>query len=140
MSRRVFLDTNVLLDHLMDRRPFADDAAEIWSMAERREIVGYVSGITFPLVYYLVRRWADRRAATRAVRGMLDIFEIVTTDSRVVGQAVESPVPDFEDAIQYHSAMRIKALLIVTRNIRHFRNSEIPVLAPDAFLAQLDVE
>jgi len=135
MSDRLFFDTNVLLDHLLDREPFADDATELWSMAERREIVGCISALSFNFVYYIVRHYAHERAARRAIKGLRDVFEIVAVDAQIICQAMDSPFPDFEDAIQHACAVRTGATHLVTRDLAGFRKSEVPVISPDAYLA-----
>ena len=137
MTDRVFFDTNVLLDHLLDREPFADDAAELWSMAERREVVGCISAVSFNLVYYIVRHQANERAARRAVRGLCDVFQVIEVDAQIIHQAMDSPFPDFEDAIQHACAVRAGATHLVTRDLADFRRSEVPVVSPDAYLAGL---
>ena len=135
MSDRLFFDTHVLLDHLLDREPFADDATELWSMAERREIVGYISALSFNFVYYIVRHYAHERAARRAIKGLRDVFEIAEVDAQIIHQAIDSPFPDFEDAIQHACAVRTGATHLVTRDLAGFRKSEVPVISPDAYLA-----
>jgi len=135
MSDRLFLDTNVLLDHLLDREPFADDAAEIWSMAERRQVVGCISAISFNLVYYVVRHQANERAARRAVKGLQGVFEIVEVDARIIHQAIGSAFSDFEDAIQHACALRASATHLITRDLPGFRRSDVPAVSPDTYLA-----
>lgn len=135
MSDRIFFDTNVLLDHLLAREPFADDATELWSMAERKEIVGCISAISFNFVYYIVRHASNERKARRAIGGMRDVFQVIEVDAQAINQAIDSPFKDFEDAIQHACAIRIEASYIITRNLADFRQSEIPVVTPDAYLA-----
>jgi predicted nucleic acid-binding protein len=137
MSDRLFLDTNVLLDHLLDREPFADNATELWSMAERREIVGCIAAISFNFVYYIVRHEANERKARQAIKGMRDVFEIVEVDAQVINQAIDADFADFEDAIQHACAMRTAATHLITRDLPGYRRSEIPVLTPEAYLATL---
>ena len=138
MTHRLFFDTNVLLDHLLERDPFADHAMALWSLAERREVVGLISAISFNFIYYIVRHEGDERAARLAVRGLRDVFEVVEVDAQIIAQALDSPVRDFEDAIQYHCAIRGNADCLVTRDLHDFRHAKLPVLAPDAFIASLD--
>jgi predicted nucleic acid-binding protein len=134
MSHRLFFDTNVLLDHLLDREPFADDATELWSMAERREVVGLVAAISFNFVYYIVRHEAEERAARRAIKGLRDVFETVEVDAQIINQAIDSGFADFEDAIQHACAIRARATHLVTRDPAGFRRSEVSVVRPDAYL------
>lgn len=135
MNHRAYFDTNVLLDHLLDREPFADDATELWSLAERREVVGLISAISFNFIYYIVRHEADERAARRAIKGLRDVFQTVEVDVQIINQAIDSDFADFEDAIQHACAMRAKATHLVTRDLAGFRRSEIPVVSPDAYLS-----
>lgn len=135
MSDRVFFDTDVLLDHLLDREPFADDATELWSMAERREIAGYISAVSFNFVYYIVRHYASERAARRALNGLRDVFEVVEVDAQIIHQALDSPFADFEDAVQHACAIRAGATHLVTRDLAGFRRSEVCVVSPDTYLA-----
>lgn len=134
MSDRLFFDTNVLLDHLLDRDPFADDAAELWSMAERREVVGCIAAISFNFIYYIVRHEANERAARMAIKGLRDVFEVVEVDAQIINQAIDSKFGDFEDAIQHACAQRAGATHLVTRDGAGFRHAEMPVVAPDAYL------
>lgn len=134
MSDRLFFDTNVLLDHLLEREPFADDATDLWSMAERHEISGCIAAISFNFVYYVVRHEVNDRAARRAIKGLRDVFEIIEVDAQIIHQAIDSPFTDFEDAIQHACAVRTGATHLVTRDLSGFRRSEVPVTAPDAYL------
>lgn len=140
MSDRLFFDANVLLDHLLDRTPFADDATELWSMAERREVVGCISAVSFNLVYYIVRHEAGERAARRAIKGLRDVFEVVEVDAQIINQAIDSRFTDFEDAIQHACAVRAGVACLVTRDLPGFRRSEVPVVTPDAYLGTQDAE
>jgi predicted nucleic acid-binding protein len=134
MSDRLFFDTNVLLDHLLDREPFADAATELWSMAERGRVVGCISSISFNFVYYIVRQQANERTARQAVRVLRDVFEITPVDAQIIDQAIDSPFADFEDAIQHACAVRANATHLVTRDLAGFRRSAVPVVSPDAYL------
>ncbi|MGA3065989.1 MAG: PIN domain-containing protein [Tepidisphaeraceae bacterium] len=140
MSDIVLVDTNVLLDVLLARRPFVEPAQRLWSLAERRQIKGAVSAISFLNVYYVVRRLASRPQADRAVRGMRAIFQVIAVDREILDQAIDTRFPDFEDAVQNACALRAGAVCIVTRNERHFARSAIPAIAPDAFLAKIESE
>jgi predicted nucleic acid-binding protein len=134
MSDRLFFDTNVLLDHLLDRGDFADDATELWSRAERREVVGLISAISLNFVYYIVRHEADERSARRAIKGLRDVFEIVEVDAQIVNQAIDSSFADFEDGIQHACALRGKASHLVTRDVAGFRRADLPVVSPKSYL------
>lgn len=135
MIHRLFFDTNVLLDHLLDRNPFADDAMELWSMAERRQVIGMISAVSFNFVYYIVRHEADERAARRAIKGLRDVFEVIEVDAQIIHQAIDSSFADFEDAIQHACAVRGGATHLITRDLSGFRRSQVPVAGPDVYLS-----
>ncbi len=99
MSDRLFFDIDVLLDHLLDREPFADDATELGSMSERWRITGCVSAWSFAVVFYIVRHQAGEHVARRALRGLRDVFEIIEVDAQIIHQTIDSAFPDFVDAV-----------------------------------------
>ena len=133
---KVLVDTNILLDVLAERFPFYACSAKIWTLAELGRIEAFVSSISFNNVYYIVRKAADKRRARQALRLMRDIFVPVATDARIISQAIDSDIDDFEDAVQLYSAASIQADCIITRNVKDFivRKESFTVLAPDEFL------
>jgi predicted nucleic acid-binding protein len=137
---KVFVDTNVLLDVLAKRKPFFDDSATIWTMAERGEIQGLVSAISFTNLFYIVRKLRDHKTALRTMAQLRDTFTPIACDTQVLNQAIDAGFKDFEDAVQYFSASRAGAACIVSRNPDHFPRSEPPVLGPAEFLAAYEME
>ncbi|MCC6581543.1 MAG: PIN domain-containing protein [Phycisphaeraceae bacterium] len=138
MMRRPLLDINILLDVLGQREPFLADAAKVWSAVETGHITGLISADSFTTVYYLLRRASNTRTALRGMRLLQGLFEVIPVDAQIISQALDSPVRDFENAIQYHCAIRGNADCIVTRDLHDYRRAELPVLAPDAFVASLE--
>ncbi len=132
---KIFIDTNVLLDVLAEREPFYDDSAAIWTLAEVGKVGGCVSVLSFSNIYYIVRRLRDKRAAARAMRLLRDSFTPVPCDAQVLHQAIDADMKDFEDAIQYFSALRAGVECLVSRNPSHFPRSGLAVLTPAEFLA-----
>jgi predicted nucleic acid-binding protein len=132
---RILVDPNILLDVLARREPFYAAAAAIWSLAERGEVRAVVSAISFNNVYYIVRRVEGRTQAQKAMRLIRDVFEAVPPDSQIINQAIDANMADFEDAVQFHSAIRAKATYLVTRNPGDFPKSALPILTPEEFLA-----
>jgi predicted nucleic acid-binding protein len=131
----VFLDTNVLMDVLLDREPFVVDAQQVWLLVERGKVRGLVSAISFPNVYYVVRKLSGLRQARRATVMLRDVFTPVAFDEQILHQAIDAGFKDFEAAIQYFSALRADADCIVSRNPKHFRAADLLVLTPSEFLA-----
>jgi hypothetical protein len=94
-----------------------------------------VSAISYNNVYYIVRRAEGRAKAEKAMRLIRDVFESVPPDGQIINQAIDAGMDDFEDAVQFHSAIRAKTVYLVTRNPNHFPKSELPILTPEEFLA-----
>jgi predicted nucleic acid-binding protein len=135
---KVFLDTNVLIDVLAQREPFYADAASIWTMAEEGRINGLIAAISVTNIYYIVRKIKDHRAAMKALILLRDTFTIAACDQQVIIQAMDSRLSDFEDAVQYFTAVHAAADSIVTRNPDHFPKEGCPVVSPAEFLAALE--
>ena len=131
----VFLDTNVLMDVLLERQPFVEDSRKVWFLAERGKVKGLVSALTFPNIYYIVRRLRGAAAAEAMMTMLRDTFTPVSLDAQVLSQAMDAGFQDFEDAIQYFSALRADAASLVTRNPAHFPRSTLAVFTPGDFLA-----
>jgi predicted nucleic acid-binding protein len=134
---KVFLDTNVLLDVLAGRESFYAASAEVWSLAESGAVQGYISAISFNNIYYVMRRTAGKHKADQALRILRDIFMPLAPDALILNQAIDATMNDFEDAIQFHSAIRAGADCLITRNPGHFRKAEtnMAISTPEEFLA-----
>ena len=132
---KVFVDTNVLLDVLAHRDGFYDASARIWSLSERGEIEAFISAISFNNVYYIIRKARDKATADTAMKLLRDVFDSIAPDTRIVNQAIDSEFKDFEDALQFHSAVRCQADFLITRNPADFPPSKPAVLTPEEFLA-----
>lgn len=137
---RIFVDTNLLLDVLAQRKPFYMAAARIWTMAETGACEAFISAISFNNVFYIVRKARDTAAARRALILMRDSFASVAADQRILNQAIDSKIPDFEDAIQFYSALHARTDYLLTRNAGDFPTGILPILTPDEFLALLNPE
>jgi len=133
---RVLVDTNVLVDVIVERRPFYSDSVAIWTLAEQGQITGLISAISFTNIYYVVRRLQDTNKARRAIQLLRDTFEVAVCDQHVIKQAIAAEFKDFEDAVQYVCAIHASADCLVSRNPAHFPTAEdCPVLTPAEFLA-----
>lgn len=134
---KIFIDTNVLLDVLEQRAPHYEFSSQVWALAESGRADGYISAISFNNIHYLLQKHSGRAAAQRAVEIMNAVFTMVPLDQAVMGKSIEAKRTDFEDSIQFFSALKSNADFIVTRNVRDFPQNVIPVLSPENFLAQL---
>ena len=131
----VFIDTNTLMDVLLKREPFVSDARRLWFLAERGQVRGFVSALSFPNIYYVVRKLRGSDAAMSMMTMLRDTFAPVALDDQILHQAIDAGFSDFEDAVQYFSAQRTGAVALVTRDPGHFPRGALPVLSPAQFLA-----
>ena len=128
---KLFLDTNVLLDVLGRREPYAAGASVVWSRVERGTHDGHISAISFNNVYYIVRKARSTPVARKTLVLLRDIFSGVAPDQQILNQAIDSDIDDFEDAIQFYSAVHAGTDYLVTRNAGDFPAGTLPVLMPD---------
>jgi predicted nucleic acid-binding protein len=132
---KVLVDTNILLDVLTQRQPHYVPAASLWALAEIGQIKAFVSAISFNNVYYIVCKAAGRKQAEEALRLVRGIFEAVPVDGQLLNQAIDAGLNDFEDAVQYFSALRAGADYFVTRNPDHFPAPAVGVVSAQELLA-----
>ena len=137
---KIFVDTNVLLDVFQERKPQYDASVSVWDMAERGQLSGFVSVISFNNIYYIISRFRDKKHAGRAIKLLRGTFSPVSLDEQILNQAIDSRMNDFEDAIQFFSAVHSASDFIITRNSKDFPKSSIPVLTPEEFLAIFEAQ
>jgi predicted nucleic acid-binding protein len=127
----VLFDTNVVLDLLLDREPYALDAARCFSRVESGEIEGWLCGTTVTTLYYLIGKCAGTAKARESISILLSLFEIAPVNKTVLDRALKLPFKDFEDAVLHEAARLANADVIVTRNTDDFKHSNIPVRLPE---------
>ncbi len=134
---RALIDTNVILDYVLERHPFHADAEKIVLLVAVENIVGYLSSITPINVYYTGRKLKGKDHSLKEVRRLVRLFEIATADKQVLQNAFDLDFSDYEDAVQRSSALSESLDAIVTRDTSDFENSPIPVYSPSQFLELL---
>ena len=135
---RVLVDTNVVLDVLLDRRPFAEAAASVFALVEESRIEGFLCATTVTTVDYLLGQALAPHEARAALQRLLDLFEIAPVNRPVLEQALRSDVSDFEDAVIEQSARVISADAIVTRNQTDFGKSSVTIYDPPELLSVIE--
>lgn len=131
---KVLFDTDVTLDLLLDRKPFSQYAAVLFSKAERGEIEGYLSATTVTTIYYLASKTIGPRKAESAVKKFLSFMKIAAVDQNVIESALEAKGRDFEDRVIAGAASAIEAKGIITRNIKDYKRSQIRAYLPGEFI------
>lgn len=129
--KHYFVDTNVVIDMLADRDGFADAASEVFDAAGRGEIKLSVCALSYSTIYYILRRHSCKEVALEALRELTRTVSVLPVDSHVIQSALSSEFSDYEDAIQYYSAMQDSSIdAIITRNPKDFKLSDLPVILP----------
>jgi len=135
---RVLFETDVVLDLLLDRHPNSAPAAKLFSRVEAGGISGYLCASAVTTIHYLAAKVVGANRARTEVRKLLSLFQVAPVNRAVLGAALEGGFSDFEDAVTHESARQVNAQAIVTRNLRHFKHSLIPVHSPGDLLALLE--
>ena len=131
----VFTDTDVILDFISGRQPFAIPAAGIFEAIHRGRIKAFTSSLSFSNLYYVLRKWHPPKKVISMLDSLTGYLSIVNVDEGIIKSALKSPFKDFEDAIQNLSAQSNKDIsIIITRNIKDFKLSDLPVMTPETFL------
>jgi len=130
--KRVFLDTNIIVDLIADRKPFSKYSIEIFKRAEDKKIKLYTSSHSIATTHYLLKKYLEEKLLREVLQNLLDYISVISVDIDVIKKGLRSKTRDFEDSIQILCAAKIEKIdCIVTRNIKDFRDSEILALTPD---------
>lgn len=136
---RVILDTCIIMDAIQNREPFAEDAKNIVRAAANKWFTGCITAKSSTDIYYLTHRCTHSDKDTRAILTKLFIlFDVVDTAGMDARKAISSQVSDYEDAVMIETAMREDADCIVTRKIKDYSKSPVPVYDPAEFLRLLE--
>ena len=128
-------DVNFFLDIFLEREPFYSPAAKLFARVEKRQVRGYICSLTFPILFYLLSKEMGRVKAAKTLEKIRIVFEVAPVDQKVIDLSLASDFKDFEDAVQYYSAMEAGASCLISRNRKDFTDKSVPVLTPEEFLA-----
>jgi len=136
---KVFIDTNVFIDYLARREGFFEQAALIFQLGQRGKCELLVSSLAFATASFILhaRYKITQEAIVRKYAQIVNICHITPVDFQTIEESISSKFTDFEDAMQYYSALRGNANVIITRNKGDFSASEVPVYEPREFLDEL---
>jgi predicted nucleic acid-binding protein len=135
--KRIFLDINVVLDVLLDRKPHAVASTKVWAAVETGKVQGLLAAHEITTIHYLVSRDAGVAAAHRATAAILKVFGVAAVDGDVIRRALDGSWPDFEDAVAAMAAEAAGCDGIITRDRRGFPESPVRVYTPEAAAAVL---
>jgi predicted nucleic acid-binding protein len=135
MADKVFVDTNVVIDHLTDRQPFANHSSLIFELHEQKQIQIYISALSINTVYYVSRKLLGEKRTLNLIEELIEDLEVIGTSKAEIKTALTLGFKDFEDALQYSTALTVKKVeAIITRNVKDYRKSKIAVFTPEIYI------
>ncbi len=137
MKPRLFIDTNIMLDFLGERHPFYDPIAKLATLADKGQVTLVTSPISFATVNYFLVKLESPEIAKEKLRKFKIISEICSLDGHTIEKGLNSAFNDFEDSLQYFSAVDSDCVLLITRNGKDFKESLIPVMTAQEYLKSL---
>ncbi|MEI6754614.1 MAG: PIN domain-containing protein [Paludibacter sp.] len=137
MKTRLFIDTNIMLDLLGERLPYYDSIAKIATLADRGEVSIVVSALSYSTVAYLLSKYESTEKVKDKLRKFKIISEISDLDEKTIEKGLNSNFSDFEDSLQYFCALKSDCNVILTRNQKDFKESNIPVMSANEYLKSI---
>ena len=138
MNKTIFIDSDVILDVLENREEFYLYSAQVLTLGDEKKIKLVTTSLVFANVYYLLRKHLGIEKAKENLRKLRVIVDVVSVNSKEIDLALNSDFSDFEDALQYFTALENKVKLVITRNIRDYKNPKIPVITPQQYIEVLN--
>jgi predicted nucleic acid-binding protein len=132
--KQILLDTNIALDLLARRIPFYNDAAALFTLADKKIISLSISALSLANIHYVITKLKPEQETRKILRNLVILLQVLSLDDKILDLALNSDFNDFEDAIQYFTAIENDQDLIVTRNMSGFRKSKIPVMTAREFM------
>jgi predicted nucleic acid-binding protein len=131
---KLLVDTNIVIDLLSKRAEFFQEAQELFTLADNKKVELFVSALTFANTHYLLSKYQKLDDARKTLIKFKVLVNVSPLDDKIVELALVSDFNDFEDAIQYHTALENKIDIIITRNKKDFKNSKLPILTAKEYL------
>jgi predicted nucleic acid-binding protein len=132
--KKIFLDTNIILDLLGYRMPFYTEAAELFSLADKNKIKLSISSLCLADTHYILSKQNQEKEVRKILRKFKVLVNVLSLDDKIMDLALNSEFRDFEDAIQYYTALENEQDLIITRNLNDFKESKLPVMTAGEFI------
>lgn len=133
--KKLFLDTNIVIDLLARREPFYEEAAILFTMADKQQIQLFVSALTFANTNYILLHEMKPEEAKLILRKLKLIVQVLSLDEKIVGLSLnDNDFKDYEDAMQYYTALENGADAIITRNLKDFQKAKLPAMTAAQFL------
>jgi len=134
---RVFIDCDICLDLLSERAPHYGPAALLFTLSDKGKIKIYVSSLIFSNLHYLLGKQFSQKDARRILNQFKVLVNVVAVDDKIIDLALSSDFKDFEDAIQYFAAIENNINILLTRNLKDYRQARISIMTAEDFLSTL---
>jgi len=134
---RLFLDTNVILDLLAQRVPHYDSIAKLATFADKKKLVLVASPLSFTTVDYILSKYDSSESVRNKLRKFKIICEVCEVNEETIEKGLNSNFKDFEDSIQYFSAVQSNCTIIITRNGKDFKNSKLSIMTAEEYLKSI---
>jgi len=131
---RIFIDTDIIIDLFAKREPFYDDAAKLFTIIDSGKIKGYVSPIIIANLHYILTKLKNKSQAEKNIQKLLNLVNVLSVDEKIINLALASNFKDFEDSIQYYTAIEHKIKYLITRNVKDYKNAKISILTAEEFI------
>ena len=131
---RIFVDTNIVIDLLAKREKFYEAAQELFSKSDSKEIELYISALTIANTHYLLANTFKADDVRKNLNKFKLLVKVLPIDDKILELALASDFKDFEDAVQYHTALENNIDIILTRNKKDFKNAVLPILTAKEYL------
>lgn len=135
--KKILIDSDVCLDSITARHPWAEEADRLLQAVEDKEVAGVVSAESFSNMFYILRKFSSGPRAIDQLKKLRSIVEVGTLNTATVDRALSSGWTDFEDALQWYCAEEANCDLIITRNTPDYSEADLPTMTPAEFLAMI---
>ncbi len=132
--KKIYIDTDIILDLLLQREPFFTYSVELFKRIESNEFEAFVSALIIWNIYYLVEKYASKKKAHQKVNELRTLLKIIPVDAKIIDLSLQSDFKDFEDSIQYFAAKSKNINTIITRNKKDYRSGDIILMTASEFL------
>jgi len=127
---KVFIDCDVILDLFTKRKKFYLAAGEVFTLIDLGKIKGYTSPLVFSNIHYLCQKYKNKNFANNCIKKLESFLSILDINKKIVNLAITSDFTDFEDSLQYYTALEGNMNYIITRNIKDYKKKELPAITP----------
>jgi len=134
MNKKIFIDSDIILDLLCKREPFYAFAAEVFTLGDTKKIELVTTSVVFANVFYILRKLLGIEKAKELLRKLRIIVSVISVDEKVIDLALNSKFSDFEDGLQYFTARENDIKIILTRNVKDYKEKDLLIQTPEEYL------